>query len=113
MCSIFVEILGFFMFMVKLCIYLCMYLLQVISRPPPLGIESDLFQCVQLAKEVQFEPAVVTGSVADPLFSAIPPRSGQKRRGLTGRILSRIARRRECLAVRVAPWVWESSALRG
>ena len=76
MCSIFVEILGFFMFMVKLCIYLCMYLLQVESRPPPLGIESDLFQCVQLAKEVQFEPAVVTGSVADPPFSAIPPRSG-------------------------------------
>ena len=113
MCSIFVEILGFFMFMVKLCIYLCMYLLQVISRPPLLGIESDLFQCVQLAKEVQFEPAVVTGSVADPPFSAIPPRSGQKRRGLTERILSRIARRRECLAVRVAPWVWESSASRG
>ena len=69
MCSIFVEILGFFMFMVKLCIYLCMYLLQVISRPPPLGIESDFFQCVQLAKEVQFEPVVVTGSVADPPFS--------------------------------------------
>ena len=76
MCSIFVEILGFYMFMVKLCIYLCMYLLQVISRPPPLGIESDLFQCVQLAKEVQFEPAVVTGSVADPPCSTIPPRSG-------------------------------------
>ena len=78
MCSICVEILGFFMFMVKLCIYLlCMYLLQVISRPLPLGIESDLFQCVQPAKEVQFEPAVVTGSVAeDPPFSAIPPRSG-------------------------------------
>ena len=113
MCSIFVEILGFFMFMVKLCIYLCMYLLQVISRPPPLGIESDLFQCVQLAKEVQFEPAVVTGSVADPPFSAIPPRSGQKYRGLTGRILSSIAHRPECLAVRVAPWVWEPSALRG
>ena len=113
MCSIFVEILGFFMFMVKLCNYLCMYLLQVVSRPPPLGIESDLFQCVQLAKEVQFEPAVVTGSIADPLFSAIPPRSGQKRRGLTGRILSRIARIRDCLAVRVAPWVWESSASRG
>ena len=108
MCSIFVEILGFFMFMVKLCICLYMYLLQVISRPPPLGIESE-----QLAKEVQFEPAVVTGSVADPLFSAIPPRSGQKRRGLTERILSGIARRRECLAVRVAPWVWESSASRG
>ena len=71
MCSIFVEILGFFMFMVKLCIYLCMYLLQVISHPPPLGIESDLFQCIQLAKEVQLEPAVVTGSVADPLFSAV------------------------------------------
>ena len=47
--------------MVKLCIYLCMYLLQVVSCPPPLGIESDLFQCVQLAKEVQVEPAVVTG----------------------------------------------------
>ena len=31
-----------------------MYLLQVVSRPPPLGIESDLFRCVQLAKEVQF-----------------------------------------------------------
>ncbi len=76
MCSIFVEILGVFIFMVKLCIYLCMYLLQVISRPPPLGIESDLIQCVQLAKDFQFEPAVVTGSVADPLFSAIPLRSG-------------------------------------
>ena len=73
MCFIFVEILGFNMFMVKLCIYLCMYLLQIISRPPPLGIESDL---VQLAKEVQFEPAVVTWSVADPPFSALPPRSG-------------------------------------
>ena len=48
------EILGFFMFMVKWCIYLCMYLLQVVSRPPQLGIESDLFRCVQLAKEVQF-----------------------------------------------------------
>ena len=76
MCSIFVEILGFYMFMVKLCIYLCMYLLQVVSRPPPLGIESDLFQCVQLAKEVQFEPAVVTWSVADTPFSSLPPRSG-------------------------------------
>ena len=76
MCSICVEILGFFMFMVKLCIYLCMYLLQVISRPPLLGIKTDLFQCVQPAKEVQFEPAVITGSVADPTFSAIPPRSG-------------------------------------
>ena len=76
MCFIFVEILSFFMFMVKLCIYLCMFLFQVVSRPPPLGIELDLFQCVQLAKEVQFEPAVVTGSVADPPFSAIPPRSG-------------------------------------
>ena len=76
MCSIFVEILVLFIFMVKLCIYLCMYLLQVVSRPPPLGIESDLFKCVQLAKEVQFEPAVVTGSVTDPSFSAIPPRSG-------------------------------------
>ena len=54
MCFIFVEILGFYMFMVKLCIYLCMYLLQVVLRPPQLGIESDLF----LAKEVQFEPAV-------------------------------------------------------
>ena len=62
--------------MMYLCIYLCMYLLQVISRPPQLGIESDLFQCVQLAKEVQFKPAVVTWSVADPPFSALPPRSG-------------------------------------
>ena len=26
--------------------------------------------------EVQFEPAVVTGSVADPPFSTLPPRSG-------------------------------------
>ena len=76
MCSIFVEILGFYMFMVKLCIYLCMYLLQVVSRPPPLEIESDLFQCVLLAKEVQFEPAVVTGSVAGTPFSAVPPRFG-------------------------------------
>ena len=63
--------------MVKLFIYLCIFLLQVVSRPPPLGIESDLFQCVQLAKEVQFEPAVVTGSVADPPFSAVPSRSAR------------------------------------
>ena len=52
MCFIFVEIL--FVECFKFCIYLCMYLLQVVSRPPQLGIESDLFQ----AKEVQFEPAV-------------------------------------------------------
>jgi hypothetical protein len=110
MCFIFVEILGFYMFMAKFCIYLCMYLLQVVSRPPPLGIESDLFQWVQLSKEVQFEPAVVTGNLADPPFSAILPRSGQKRRGLTGR---GIARRPECLAVRVALLVWEPSALKG
>ncbi len=57
MCFIFVEILGFYMFMVKRCIYMCMYLLQVVSSPPQLGIESDLFQCVQLAKEVKYEPA--------------------------------------------------------
>ena len=75
MCFIFVEILGFYMSMVKLCDYLCMYLLQVVSRPPQLGIESDLFQCFLLAKRVQFEPAFVTGSVADPPFSALPPRS--------------------------------------
>jgi hypothetical protein len=113
MCFIFVEILGFYMYIAKFCIYLCMYLLQVVSRPPPLGIESDLFQCVQLAKEVQFEHAVVTGSLADSPFSALPPLSGQKRRGLTGRILRGIARRPECLAVRVAPWMWEPSALKG
>ena len=113
MCFIFVEILGFDMFMVKLCIYLCMYLLQVVSRQPPLGIELDLFQSVQLAKEVQFKPAVVTRSVADPPFSALPPRSWRKYRGLTARILSSIAHRPECLAVRVAPWVWDPSALRG
>ena len=76
MCFIFDEILSFYMFMLKLSIYLCMYLLQVVSRPPPLGIESDFFQCVQLAKAVQFEPAVVTGSITEPPFSALPPRSG-------------------------------------
>ena len=77
MCFIFVEILNFFMFMVKLYIYLCMFLFQVVMRPPPLGIESDLFQCFQLAKEVQFQPTVVTtGSVADQPYSAVPPRSG-------------------------------------
>ena len=79
--------------MVTLCIYLCMYLLQVISRPPPLEIESAPFHCVQLPQDVQFEPAVVTRSVVDPLFSEIPLRSGRKYRGLTGRILSWIARR--------------------
>ena len=76
MCSIFVEILGFYMLKVKLYIYLCMYLLQVVSSPPPLEIELDLFRCIQLAMEVQVEPAVVTGSVVDPPFSALPPRSG-------------------------------------
>ena len=51
------------MFMVKLCIYFCMYLLQVVSRPPQLGIELDLFQCVQLAKEVQLGFCLSLGSV--------------------------------------------------
>ena len=32
---------------------------------------------------------------------------------LSERILSRIARKPECLAIRVVPWVWESSASRG
>ena len=76
MCSIFVEILGFFMFMVKLCIYLCMSLLQVGSRPPPLGIEWDRVPLVHVAEKEQIELAVATGSVADPPFSVLPPRFG-------------------------------------
>ena len=72
MSFIFVEILGFYMFMVKLCIYLCMYLLQVVSCPPPLGIESDLFQCVQLAKEVQVDFVFVATAAAEIYTPALP-----------------------------------------
>ena len=74
MCSIFFEILGFYMFHGEI-MHLFVYV-PVAGRiaPAQLGIESDLFQCVQLAKEVQVGPAVVTGSVVDPPFSALPPR---------------------------------------
>ena len=57
--------------------YLFVYVpVAVVTRLPPLGIESDLCHCIQIEKEVQFEPAVVTESVADPPFSTLSPRSG-------------------------------------
>ena len=38
--------------------------------------EKPIANEIQINLYVQFEPAVVTWSVADPPFSAIPPRSG-------------------------------------
>ena len=84
------------MFMVHLCIYLCMYLPQAVALPPLLGIQWDLFQHTQLVEEGELEPAVVTCGVVVLHFRAIHLQPGQVSRGKTGPILSRIAHNR-CL----------------
>ena len=53
--------------MLKVYIYLCMFLPQAISLPPPLGIEWDLFRHIHRSEESALQPSVVTGSVAVPL----------------------------------------------
>ena len=72
------------MLVVLLCMYLCMYLRQVVSLPALLGIERDLFLCIELEKEDELEPAVVPCSVAVPLFPAVYLQSRQVRWGTTG-----------------------------
>ena len=67
------------MFVVHICMYLCVYLSQAVSFPPTLGIEWDLYWHVHLAEEDQFEPAVEASSVVAPLFLAEPLRSGHVR----------------------------------
>ncbi len=61
-----------------------MYLPQTVSLPPLLGIEWDLFQCSHLVQEVELEPAVVTCSIAVPLFPAVPLQSRQVHWSKTG-----------------------------
>ena len=48
------------MFVVHLCMYLCVYLSQAVSFSPTLGIKWDLYWHVYLAEKDQFEPAEVS-----------------------------------------------------
>ena len=56
------------MYVIELCIYVCMYLPQATSRPPSIGAQSDFFQCTNRGQESWFEPALVAfGIVGGPL----------------------------------------------
>ena len=79
------------MLRVHLCIYLCMYLSQAISLPPPLGIEWDLFRRIHPSEEVALEPMVGTCSVPAPLSPATPLLSRQVHWLKTGPFLGQIA----------------------
>ncbi len=85
------------MFVVHLCMYLCVYLSQAVSFPPTLGIEWDLYWHVHLAEEDQFEPVVKASSDVAPLFLAESLRSGHVRGSKTLPVLGKIARNRHLL----------------
>ena len=58
-----------------------MYLPQAATLPPSIGAQWDLFPCLSLAQESQFEPTVITfGPVVRPL-AALPPNSAAVCRG--------------------------------
>ena len=58
------------MYVIELCIYVCMYLPQAISRQPSIGAQSDFLQCTNRGQESWFEPSVVAfGAVVGPLLA--------------------------------------------
>ena len=58
------------MYVIELCMYVCMYLPQAISRPPSIGAQSDFLLCTNRDQESWLEPSVVAfGTVVGPLLS--------------------------------------------
>ena len=82
------------MYVSDMCVYFlytfCMYLPQAATLPPSIGAQWDLFPCIHLAPESQFEPTVTTfGPVVRPP-AALPPNSAAVCRGESRRTLNRI-----------------------
>ena len=58
------------MYVIELCIYVCMYLPQATSRPPSIGAQSDFLLCSNRGQESWFAPSVVAfGTVVGPLLA--------------------------------------------
>ena len=64
------RVIQVFMHVTELCVYVCMYLLQAISRPPSIGAQPDFFRCTDRGQERWFEPSLVAfDSVVGPLHA--------------------------------------------
>jgi hypothetical protein len=58
------------MYVIELCIYVCMYLPQATSRPPSIGAQPDFFLCTNRGQESWLEPSLVAfGIVVGPLLA--------------------------------------------
>ena len=59
------------MYVARICVYLCVYLRQVVSLLPRIRTASDLFRHAGTCMEIQFEPVQVTFS------DVVPPRHAE------------------------------------
>ncbi len=58
------------MYVIELCVYVCMYLPQATSRPPSIGAQSDFVVSVDRGQESWLEPSLVAfGIVVGPLLA--------------------------------------------
>ncbi len=86
------RVIQVLMYVIELYVYVCMYLLQAISRPPSIGAQSDFFRYTDRGQERWFGPSLVAfDSVVGPLH-ALPRISASECGVEAGRILSRIGR---------------------
>ena len=76
---------------------MCVYLSQAVSLPPLLGIEWDLFRRNHRSEDVEFEPVVVSWSVAVPLWPATSLQSRPVRTVSPGLFLLRMVSERHQL----------------
>ena len=84
------RVIQILMYVIELCVYVCMYLLQAISRPPSIGAQSDFFRGTNRGQESGFGPSLVAfDSVVGPL-PALPRISASECRVEAGPILSGI-----------------------
>ena len=68
------RVIQVLMYVIELCVYVCMYLLQAISRPPAIGAQSDFFRGIHLGQESWLGPSLVAfDSVVGPLQAVWVP----------------------------------------
>ena len=64
------KVIQVFMYVIELCVYICMYLLQATSRPPSIGAQSDFLRCTNHDQESWLGPSVVAfGTVVGALLA--------------------------------------------
>ena len=66
------KVIQVVMYVIELCVYMCMYLLQATSRPPSIGAQSDFFLSTNRGQERRLEPSVVAFGSAVGLLPALP-----------------------------------------